>query len=72
MMLDSSDFVGATDLSEKDDVAFISAETTDIETDQLHELPRADDCMSTPTVSLATYDVSSLVARALANMTGRS
>lgn len=46
MMLDSTDFVGAPDLSEKDEVTLINTDTADIEIDQLHDLPRADDCTS--------------------------
>lgn len=46
MMIDSGDYLGATDLSEKDEVAIINTDTAD-DTDQLVELPRADDRTST-------------------------
>ncbi|MBE3048367.1 hypothetical protein IMZ48_38860 [Candidatus Bathyarchaeota archaeon] len=46
MVIDSTDYLGATDPSEKDEVAIINTDTPDAETDQLVELPRADDCAS--------------------------
>ena len=46
MMVDSGDYLGATDLSEKDEVAIINTDTAD-EADQIVELPRADDRTST-------------------------
>lgn len=45
-MIDSGDYLGATDLSEKDEVAIINTDTAD-EADQIVELPRADDRTST-------------------------
>ena len=46
MVIDSTDYLGATDPSEKDEVAIINTDTADAETDQLVEAPRADDCAS--------------------------
>lgn len=43
MVIDSNDYLGATDPSEKDEVAIINTDTADAETDQLVEAPRADD-----------------------------
>ena len=46
MVIDSADYLGATDPSEKDEVAIINTDTADADADQLVELPRADDCAS--------------------------
>ncbi|SPN97218.1 probable ubiquitin-specific processing protease 21 [Cephalotrichum gorgonifer] len=43
MVLDTNDYVGVADPLEKDDIAIISTNTPDTETDQLPEPPRADD-----------------------------
>lgn len=48
MVIDSADYLGATDLSEKDEVAIINTDTADAEADQLVEAPRADDCSFPP------------------------
>lgn len=52
MVIDSTDYLGATDPSEKDEVAIINTDTADADADQLVELPRADDCASSSTPSL--------------------
>lgn len=54
MVIDSADYLGATDPSEKDEVAIINTDTADAEADQLVELPRADDCAS-PDIPLLCF-----------------